>query len=304
MVTEQMDFARLEGLAKPGRRWLALAPLGGFDAGIQSTRAMGKRAESGREQKTQSGVCRLRGLILRIVSVAGVCVWLVIVAGAQAPQAESVRAVAVLDAAHGGEDMGATLATGGDEPGALVAEKAVTPALAGQLRSLLTARGFAVVMTRTGDETLDGDARATVANRAVAVACVSLHATEAGSGVHLFVSSLAPSAGALPAPWKTAQSQSVTRSLKLASELNDALAGSGNGGETGSEIPVTLGRTTLPGIDSMTCPAVVVELAPLRDAKGKIVSQPTESDYQRRVLGALAAGLLAWRDSDAGARTP
>ena len=280
---------------------------------------MEMRGSSGRKRASESG--RLRSVVRRgraraygCVRVSALALGTVLSAcflAAQSPQAARV----VLDAAHGGEDVGATLADGSGS----VQEKAVTVALVQQLRSLLGARGFSVVLTRTGDGTVDADSRASTANHAGALACLSLHATEAGSGVHLFVSSVAPSPEALLTPWKTAQSARVTQSLKLASELNNALAGAedGNQGESGTQgdsgiqgkgtaapgsaIPVTLGRTTLPGIDSMTCPAVAVELAPLRDAKGKIVLDVTASDYQRRVLGALAAGLLAWRgDAEGG----
>uniref|UniRef100_E6QLG2 MurNAc-LAA domain-containing protein n=1 Tax=mine drainage metagenome TaxID=410659 RepID=E6QLG2_9ZZZZ len=273
---------------------------------------MRKRGTSGRKRVRRADVARLRALVLRGVGIAGLglsqMLGLVCMAGAQAPQAGGARAVVVLDAAHGGTDGGATLLAaegyGLDGQGS-VSEKTVTLALVQQLRSLLGARGFAVVMTRTGDAAVDADARATTANHAGAMACLSLHATETGSGVHLFVSSVGATSGALLMPWKTAQSAYVTRSLKLASELNDALAGSGNADDAGGAIPVTLGRTTLPGIDSMTCPAIAVELAPLLDAKGKIVSEVTASDYQRRVVGALAAGLLAWRgDSESGGGNP
>jgi N-acetylmuramoyl-L-alanine amidase len=103
---------------------------------------------------------------------------------AQAPPAPANRFVVVLDAAHGGDDLGAGL---GGQP-----EKAYTLALSVRLRSLLMARGFTVVTTRESDATVDADHRAEIANHAGAQACLSLHATESGSGAHLFVSSLAP----------------------------------------------------------------------------------------------------------------
>ena len=90
---------------------------------------------------------------------------------AQAPPA-APRFVVVLDAAHGGDDAGARL---GSE-----AEKAYTLALSIRLRSLLMARGFAVVTTRESDATLEPDSRAQIANRANAQACISLHAAESG----------------------------------------------------------------------------------------------------------------------------
>ncbi|MGB8258854.1 MAG: N-acetylmuramoyl-L-alanine amidase [Terracidiphilus sp.] len=204
-------------------------------------------------------------------------------AAAQAPpppSAPAPRFVVVLDAAHGGNETGGKLSNG-------KAEKDVTLAFSVRLRSLLSARGIQVVTTREADATVDGNARAETANYAAAQACLSLHATESGSGVHLFVSSLAPAAPTRFAAWKTAQAGSVTRSLALAGVLNSALGHAG--------FAVTLGRTTLPGIDSMTCPALALELAPERDSSHKVTALPDDAGYQSRVAAALAAALLEWR---------
>ena len=115
-----------------------------------------------------------------------------------APAPPPPRFVVVLDAAHGGDDTGGRLADG--QP-----EKAFTLALSVRLRSLLAARGIPVVTTRESDETLDLDRRAAIANRVNAQACLSLHGSESGAGVHLFVSSLAPAQPMRFAAWKTAQ---------------------------------------------------------------------------------------------------
>lgn len=208
------------------------------------------------------------------------------------------RFVVVLDAAHGGDD-------GGGQIGASVAEKTVTLALSVRLRSLLAARGFAVVTTREGNVNLDSDARAQIANRAVALtggsACLSLHASQAGAGVHIFVSSLEPAAPTRFLAWKTAQSVYVSRSLKLAGTVNSALehssgAGGGDNGEANAgPIPATLARASLPGLDSMTCPALAIEVAPIRDADRKVVTEVTDPQYQTQVVEALAAALLEWK---------
>jgi N-acetylmuramoyl-L-alanine amidase len=190
------------------------------------------------------------------------------------------RFVVVLDAAHGGDDTGGHLNDG-------QFEKAATLALSVRLRSLLAARGIEVVTTREADQSLDGTARAEIANRARAQACLSLHVAETGSGIHLFASNLAATPATRFLPWKTAQSASVTRSLALMGVLNSALQHGGIG--------VTLGRTALPGIDSMTCPAVAIELAPERDADKKTTAEPDNPQYQAKVAGILAAALLEWR---------
>ncbi len=200
-----------------------------------------------------------------------------------APVARPARFVVVLDAAHGGSDNGASL---NGEP-----EKAFTLALSVRLRSLLAARGIAVVTTREADKDVTADQRAEIANHAAAQACLSLHATESGLGVHLFTSSLAPAQPARMVPWKTAQAAWVARSLELAGVLNSALAH--------ASVPVILGRTGLPGVDSMTCPAVAVEIAPLTAAArtpGHAAGSLDDTDYQAQVATALAAALLEWRE--------
>jgi N-acetylmuramoyl-L-alanine amidase len=198
----------------------------------------------------------------------------------QAPAAPGTRFVVVVDAAHGGDDTGAHLSSG-------QLEKVANLTLSVRLRSLLSARGFQVITTRENDSSVDLNHRAEVANHAGAAVCLSLHATESGSGVHLFASSLAPASPTRFMPWKTAQAAWETRSLALAGALNSALTHAG--------LNVTLGRIPLPGVESMTCPALAVELGPQRDADKKITAEPDNPDYQAQVATALAAAVLEWR---------
>lgn len=265
-----------------------------FDAGIQSTRTMAVEMRNGWRRRTASGARAGVGIALLAAVFLGQSASAAVQADAEAA---AKRFVVVLDAAHGGSDPGATLGAVGDEAETL--EKNVTLSMSQRLRALLVARGFTVIETRESDVALDEDARATVVNQAQAQACIVLHASEAGSGVHLFVSSLPPMQPQAMVPWKTAQALRVESSLKLGNTLNSAFTSTGRDGESIEPIPVTLGRTTLPGIDSMICPAVAVEIAPLRDKEGKVVSEVTDADYQAHVLNALAAALLVWR-SEAG----
>jgi N-acetylmuramoyl-L-alanine amidase len=191
-----------------------------------------------------------------------------------------------LDAAHGGDDSGARLASG-------QSEKAVTLAISVRLRSLLAARGIAVVTTREADVAIEPARRAEIANHANAQACLNLHATESGAGIHLFVSSLAPVQPTRFMAWKTAQAAFVTRSLALAGVLNSALLH--------ADMKVTLGRTALIAVDNMTCPAVAVEIAPERTPDGKVTAEPDDADYQTRIAAAVAAAVLEWR-TDPGRR--
>jgi N-acetylmuramoyl-L-alanine amidase len=203
------------------------------------------------------------------------------IAGAQtSPNSPPSRFTVVLDAAHGGDDTGGRLASG-------QMEKADTLALSVRMRSLLVARGMAVVTTRESDTAVDPVQRAQTANHAKAAACLSLHATESGSGIHIFTSSLAPAEPARFVPWKTAQAAWITRSLALAGALNSALLHEG--------FNVTLSRTDLIGVDNMTCPALAIEIAPLRGPDGKVVAEPDDADYQAHVANTLATALLAWR---------
>jgi len=201
----------------------------------------------------------------------------------------------VLDPAHGGQDAGATL---GDK----IYEKDVTLAIAARLRAALTAAGFTVVSTRDADSAtpLTSDQRAEIANRAHALACIVLHATASGSGVHLYTSALQPpeedsSANVpltprsvfVPVPWEKAQAASVSQSLRLAGDLSAAL-GKAN-------LPVVSGREPVRPLDNLICPAVAVELAPLLVA-GSDTTPVTDADYQQRVAATLTAALQAWRN--------
>ena len=222
------------------------------------------------------------------------------------------RNLVVLDPAHGGPDAGATLADH-------ALEKDVTLAVAARLRAALTGAGFTVVSTRDADtlNALTNDQRTEIVNRAHAVACIVLHATGSGSGVHVYTSALEPSdpqdnadgdlsAGFVPVPWDFAQAGSVRQSLRLAGDLSAAL-------ETGN-LPVAAGRAAVRPLDNLMCPAVAVEVAPLVVAGGD-TTPVTDADYQQRVAGTLAGALRAWRahteppdagakaDSKAGAKT-
>lgn len=201
------------------------------------------------------------------------------------------RFIVVLDAAHGGADTGGRLASG-------AMEKVATLAFSVRLRSLLAARGVEVVTTREADISVDPDRRAAIANHAKAAACLSLHATESGSGIHLFTSSLAPAQPTRFIAWKTAQAPWVARSLAFEGAVNSALQQAG--------VNVTLGRAPLLTVDSMTCPAIALEIAPERSPDGKVTAEPDDPAYQARIANTLANALLAWR-SDAnrtGGRQP
>ncbi len=189
----------------------------------------------------------------------------------------SPRFGVVIDAAHGGSDSGARLSDH-------LLEKDLVLTLSVRLRSTLAAHGIYVVTTRESDSTIPALNRAEAANHVGAAACIILHATTSGSGVHLFTSSLTQIPLTRFLPWDTAQGAYAEQSLRLSSEFDSAL--------THAEIPVTLGRTALQPLDSFTCPAVAVEVAPL-NVNGKVTAL-SNPEYQDRLVAALAAAIEQW----------
>jgi N-acetylmuramoyl-L-alanine amidase len=197
----------------------------------------------------------------------------------------------VLDPAHGGSESGAAIAD-------KVLEKDVTLAVAAKLRAALASAGFTVISTREGDnpDPINTDQRAEIANRTHALACIVIHATATGSGIHVYTSTLpppmadadeAPSAF-VPIPWDAAQSGFVRQSLSLASSLSSALGS--------NHLPASVGQAPLRPLDNMMCPAVAVEMAPL-PAPGVGSTPASDANYQQQVATTFAAALRTWRDS-------
>jgi N-acetylmuramoyl-L-alanine amidase len=198
-------------------------------------------------------------------------------------QATFNRDLIVIDPAHGGANIGAQI---GDH----LLEKDVTMAMALRLRSLLAARGFTVILTRSGDTALTTDQRAELANRAHAVACLVLHATASGNGVHLATSTVPatvttdPSA---PVPWDNAQAAYESQSDRLADQIGAAM--------NRSHLPLITDQAALRPLDNLMCPALAIELAPL--ASGDATPTPvTDPSYQQRVDAAIAGALIFWRN--------
>jgi N-acetylmuramoyl-L-alanine amidase len=189
----------------------------------------------------------------------------------------------VLDPAHGGQDNGANLGRAG-------AEKDFTLAFANRLSTLLTAKGFTVVLTHSdASDAITADQRVELANRSRAVACLLLHASAAGHGIHLFTSALTlPSIAdaAHPdtyiAPWDSAQATSLSKSLHLVNELATAL--------NGLRVPLIVARASVSPIDSMSCPAVALEIAP-----AAADSNIADDTYQQHIAESVVTALTYWR---------
>ncbi len=217
-------------------------------------------------------------------------------------RATSGRQTVFLDAAHGGDDLGAHLR---DQ----LFEKDVTLALSNRLRFQLDSLGVAVLATRESEalpaaatpvgvpvaptQPPTVDQRAGLANHIHPFACLVLHATDSGSGVHVVTAdlpslpppiTLTSASGAPITPplrWETAQAAALPQSERLAAEIAQALAQAG--------LPTNRGHASIRPLNNLTCPAVLIELAPLSRTQG-----PANPGYQARVAQTLATALLFW----------
>lgn len=203
------------------------------------------------------------------------------------------REMVVLDPAHGGPDGGARI----DDH---LEEKDVTLQVAGRLRSLLAARGFTVVSTREDDPAaaLSGDQRAAAANRTHAVACLVIHATASGNGVHIGTSTIGSPIAAIAQPtpatryvsggvaWNRAQEAYVPQSLGLANQIGTALKR--------AQVPLAMERVAMRPLDSLMCPAISVEIGPLQS--GSEITPVSDEAYQQRIAEAIAGALIFWKN--------
>jgi len=147
------------------------------------------------------------------------------------------------------------------------------------LEKMLAARGTnGAVRVRSGG----------IANHARATACLILHATASGSGVHIAASALPEDSTPPrnPIPWNTAQTASLPQSLRLANELGLAL--------DHARLPVLLTRASIPPLDNLTCPAVAIELAPLA-IPGSDPTPVTDATYQQHAAEAIVTALTSFR---------
>jgi N-acetylmuramoyl-L-alanine amidase len=204
------------------------------------------------------------------------------IALAQQPQP---RTTILLDPAHGGPDTGAHL------PNSLL-EKDITLTFSTRLRSTLAAAGFTVLSTRDADPavTFTTDQRAEIGNHAHPTACLILHATSSGNGIHIVTSAQAapidPDEPHAPIPWDSAQAASVSQSLSLANEIGLALER--------AKLPTILSRASLRPLDNLTCPAVAIEIAPLAsDDSDK--TPVVDLAYQQNIAKAIASAITSWR---------
>ncbi len=148
--------------------------------------------------------------------------------------------------------------------------------------------GATVVLTRHSNDGVGPcvDERAEIANRAHAAVALSIHADgNEAAGAHGF-DVIHASTEEMVAP------RTAGRSLKLAEDVRDGLAGAGVPpanyvGEDGLDA-----RSDLAGLNLARVPAVLVELGNMRDAEE--ATKLEDPAYRRKLADALAAGIVSF----------
>ncbi|CAN5869872.1 hypothetical protein BH24ACI5_BH24ACI5_25180 [soil metagenome] len=214
----------------------------------------------------------------------------------------------VIDPGHGGADLGARGAGGGEE-------KSVSLAVARRLKSALEARlGVRVILTREGDAALGLDERAAVANNNKADLFISLHANASlrptAEGAQVFYLSLeeygdeARRAASTPAetvavfgggsrnievvPWRFAQAQHIERSATFARTVEAALRG------RVTMSPRGLQQGPLRVLVGANMPAILIEMGYLTNPAQ--AGQLASDTYQNAVVQSIVDAVIQFRD--------
>ncbi|MGB9071546.1 MAG: N-acetylmuramoyl-L-alanine amidase [Terriglobales bacterium] len=189
------------------------------------------------------------------------------------------RVVAVVDAAHGGEERGAALSD-------KLAEKDVTLGFARLLRHELETRGFSVLLLRDGDASLTLDQRAGAANASHAGIYLSLHASSQGTGARAYTALLpveGESKGIFHA-WNAVQAPALPLSRSVAAAIVSELQK--------KQFPARESAAALRPLNNVAMAAVAVELAP---GPGGVADLPS-AEYQQRAAAAIADAVASLRD--------
>jgi N-acetylmuramoyl-L-alanine amidase len=194
-------------------------------------------------------------------------------------------AMIVIDAGHGGEDIGVR-ASG-------VEEKQLTLDIAQALRSRLdTTLGHRVIMTRDDDRLVPADERAATANAGGGALFISLHANAAPvaavSGAEVYYQAVDPAPPGAPSPadtflisWEQAQARHSDLSARAAGILHEELQ---------QAVPMNphparpIAMRPLVGVNM---PAVLVEMLYLTNPE----QAQAIADIKERLVTALAAAI-------------
>ena len=183
--------------------------------------------------------------------------------------------VVVIDARHGGTELGAALSD-------TLAEKDITLGIALRLHNDLEARGLRTMLLRASDTALTLDQRAILANTSRARFYLSIHAGSMGTGVRLYTALLPPITPATGPflPWDSAQATYLSSSLALSKDISAEFAK--------VSVPARQMPAPVPPLNHIAAAAVAVEVAP----PGADVSQLTSPAYQEQVASAITAGVV------------
>jgi N-acetylmuramoyl-L-alanine amidase len=198
--------------------------------------------------------------------------------------------VVVLDAGHGGSDLGAQGQNG-------VTEKNLVAQYVVRIRTaLLATQKYRVILTRVGDADPDFDQRAIVADTAHAAVFISVHAGNLGMqsprvAVYTYRPSEPVSLNALGprplfVPWNQVQMLHLDQSQKLAQTLQEQLSHAG-GFEVGPVQPAPV--RVLRSVDA---PAVAIEAGSL--SPNVDPSPLLDPDFQQKLSDAVVAALNAF----------
>jgi N-acetylmuramoyl-L-alanine amidase len=188
---------------------------------------------------------------------------------------------AIVDAAHGGDESGATLS---DQ----LMEKDVTLAIARRLRDELEVRGVTSMLLRDADTTMTTDQRAQLANQQHAAIYICIHVSTQGTGVRIYTALMSAGNGNHGPflDWQTAQAPFLSSSQNAAGVLVSELQKS----------HIASGQLMAPQrpLNNIATAAVALEVAP-PDSKPASVTSPA---YQQFVASAVASGIAdLWKAS-------
>jgi N-acetylmuramoyl-L-alanine amidase len=216
----------------------------------------------------------------------------------------------VIDAGHGGDDLGAKGAAG-------TTEKDVTLAVARRLKGAIEARlGLRVLMTRDDDRTMSASDRTAMANNSKADMFISLHANasfrDSVAGATVFVAAFDAdqvsenkvTAERLPAlgggmrdielvPWNLAQIRHKDQSDAFATYIVDALK------DKVPMAPRPIDHAPLRVLESANMPAVLLEIGYLSNPAQE--KQIAGNDFQTTLVQGVVDAIVRYRDAMAPA---
>jgi len=192
----------------------------------------------------------------------------------------SPRFIAIVDPAHGGDELGSSLSD-------TVLEKNVDLGFGRLLRHELETRGISTILLRDNDSRIPLNQRADAANGVHVGVYLSLHASSQGTGVRIFTS-LLPLAGETKGvfrPWNVAQAPALGASQTLAATILSELQK--------HQFPAQGSRASVGPLNHVLLPAIAIELAP---PKGNAIEQLASANYQQRIASVIADAVAAQRD--------